>query len=466
MSRLIGIGVCVLLCSLPVFAQTETATLSGRVTDPQEAAVVGAEVVATNTDTNIANHTKTNDAGIFIFPSLQPGPYRLFVRFQGFATLIREGLLLHVQDRIEQNVSLRVGSVDERITVTAETPLVNTQDAAVSTVIDRNFVESLPLNGRSFNTLLQLTPGVVIAPTNSASEQFAIAGQRTTSNNFVIDGVSANFGVSQYLGLNGTGTGTGQAVSALGGTSSLVSVDALQEFRIETSSFAPEYGRTPGGQVVLTTRSGANAFHGGVFDYFRNDVMDANDWFANQAQISRAPERHNDFGGFLGGPIVRDNTFFFLSYEGARLRLPNVQNLQVPSLSARQSAPAALAPFLNAFSVPNGAVSADGYTAGFTGGFSTKASLDAGSVRVDHKFSDRFSVFARYNDAPSQFATPLGGAPSQFETTINTKTLTVDSNMTFSSRLLNNLRGNFSSQTSGLVYGLSSNQTYGAVPFP
>ncbi len=465
MSRLIGIGVCVLLCSLPVFAQTETATLSGRVTDPQEAAVVGAEVVATNTDTNIANHTKTNDAGIFIFPSLQPGPYRLFVRFQGFATLIREGLLLHVQDRIEQNVSLRVGSVDERITVTAETPLVNTQDAAVSTVIDRNFVESLPLNGRSFNTLLQLTPGVVIAPTNSASEQFAIAGQRTTSNNFVIDGVSANFGVSQYLGLNGTGTGTGQAVSALGGTSSLVSVDALQEFRIETSSFAPEYGRTPGGQVVLTTRSGANAFHGGVFDYFRNDVMDANDWFANQAQISRAPERHNDFGGFLGGPIVRDNTFFFLSYEGARLRLPNVQNLQVPSLSARQSAPAALAPFLNAFSVPNGAVSADGYTAGFTGGFSTKASLDAGSVRVDHKFSDRFSVFARYNDAPSQFATPLGGAPSQFETTINTKTLTVDSNMTFSSRLLNNLRGNFSSQTSGLVYGLSSNQTYGAVPF-
>ncbi len=154
MGRLIRIGVCLLLCSLPVFAQTETATLSGRVTDPQEAAVVGAEVVATNTDTNIASHTKTNDAGIFLFPSLQPGPYRLFVRFQGFATLVREGLLLHVQDRIEQNVSLRVGSVDERITVTAETPLVNTQDAAVSTVIDRNFVESLPLNGRSFITLL------------------------------------------------------------------------------------------------------------------------------------------------------------------------------------------------------------------------------------------------------------------------------------------------------------------------
>jgi len=111
----------------------------------------------------------------------------------------------------------------------------------------------------------------------------------------------------------------------LGGTSSLVSVEALQEFRVETSSFAPEFGKTPGGQVILTTRSGANAFHGGLYDYFRNDVMDANDWFANQTGQPRAAERHNDFGGFLGGPIWKNKTFFFFSYEGAGCGSPKLR---------------------------------------------------------------------------------------------------------------------------------------------
>src|SRR5208282_6452932 len=128
-----------------------------------------------------------------------------------------------------------------------------------------------------------------------------------------------------------------QAFSVLGGTSSLVSVDALQEFRIETSSFAPEFGKTPGGQVVLTTRSGTNSLHGSIFDYFRNDVMDANDWFANHADQPRAEERHNDFGGSVGGPITKDKTFFFFSYEGARLRLPQTQIIQVPSADVRNS---------------------------------------------------------------------------------------------------------------------------------
>src|SRR5262249_33205941 len=216
--------------------------------------------------------------------------------------------------------------------------------------IDRKFVESLPLNGRSFNTLLQLTPGVVIAPLagfGQAPGQFSIAGQRTDGNNFTVDGISANFGVSGGTNDPGqSGTGTAQALSALGGTSSLVSVDALQEFRIETSSFAPEFGRAPGGQVILTTRSGTNAFHGTAFDYFRNTVMDANDWFNNAATppLSRSPEHHNDFGGVLGGPIWRDKTFFFLSYEGARLTLPETLAIQVPSNQIRtaSSTPAQL----------------------------------------------------------------------------------------------------------------------------
>lgn len=452
------------LSGTAALAQSPNGTISGIVLDPSGAAIASAEVQIVNDATGVRYPGATNSEGIYAVPNLPPGAYRIQVSKVGFNTLIKPDIVLNVQDALAINFTLLVGALSETVTVPGGAPLVKTESSSVGTVIDRQFVENLPLNGRSFNTLLQLTPGVVIAPSSSASGQYSIAGQRTSSNNFVVDGVSANFGVSQYLGLNGTGAGTAQAFSALGGTSSLVSVDALQEFRIETSSFAPEYGRTPGGQVTLTTRSGTNDFHGGVFEYFRNDVMDANDWFANQAHQERAPERHNDFGGFFGGPILRDNTFFFLSYEGARLRLPRTQTLQVPSLSARANAPSALAPFLNAYSLPNGAVSANGYTAQFTGGYSNSAMLDAGSVRIDHKFSDRFSLFGRYNDAPSQIATPLGGVNSLFLTNVNTRTLTLSSSMSFSNHLLNNLRGNLSTQSSSLAYTISPNQGYGASP--
>ncbi len=451
-----------LLASAAAFAQSANGTISGIVVDPSGAAIAHADVQIVNDATGVSYPGATNNEGIYAIPNLPPGIYRIQVSKVGFKTLIKPDITLNVQDALAINFTLPVGAFSETITVQGGAPLVDTQSSSVGTVIDRRFVENLPLNGRSFNTLLQLTPGVVIAPSRSAPGQYSISGQRATANNFIIDGMSANFGVSQYLGVNGTGVGTSQAFSAIGGTSSLISVDALQEFRVETSSFAPEFGRTPGGQVVLTTRSGTNEFHGGLFEYFRNDVMDANDWFANHAQRPRAPERHNDFGGFLGGSILRDNTFFFVSYEGARLRLPNTQTKQVPSESARNSAPSAFAPFLNAFSIPNGPTSANGYTAQFTGGYSTSATLDAGSMRIDHKFNDRFSMFGRYNDAPSQFATPVAGVTSLFLTTVNTKTLTLNASMAFSSQVLNSLRANFSTQSSGLAYGTASDQTYGA----
>jgi Carboxypeptidase regulatory-like domain/TonB dependent receptor len=457
------VSIFVVLSVFPVVAQSPNGTINGLVLDPSNRVIAGADVLVINDVTGVRYSSKTNNEGIYVVPSLPPGPYRLQISKVGFKTLIKPDIVLNVRDALSINFTLPVGAVFETVTIEGGAPLVKTESASVGTVIDKQFVENLPLNGRSFNTLLQLTPGVVIAPATSVPGEFAISGQRTTSNNFTVDGVSADFGVSPYLGLSGTGGGTSQAFSAIGGTSSLVSVDALQEFRIETSSFAPEFGRTPGGQVMLTTRSGANRFHGGLFDYFRNDVMDANDWFANQSRVPRAPERHNDFGAFLGGPLARDKTFFFLSYEGARLRLPKIQTEQVPSANARANAPPALAPFLQAYSTPNGPVSADGYTAQFTGGYSNAATLNAGSVRIDHKFGDRLSIFGRYNDAPSQFATPLSGVSSLFVTTVNTKTLTVNATMTFNNRLMNSCRGNYSTQASGLAYDPESSQTYGAL---
>ncbi len=457
------------ICFLAVYssaAQSPTGTISGIVTDPTGAMIADAEVIVLNDATHLQFTTKSNSEGIYVVPNLPPGSYRVQVSKVGFKTIIKPDIALNVQDALAINFALPLGAVSEIVTIQGGAPLVNTESAAVSTVIDRQFVENLPMNGRSFNTLLQLTPGVVIAPTTGAAAtgQFSIAGQRSDANNFTVDGVSANFGVTGSLSAGQSGTGSSQAFSAVGGTSSLVSVEALQEFRIVTSSFAPEFGRSPGGQVLLTTRAGTNDLHGGVYEYFRNDVLDANDWFANAADRNRAPERHNDFGGFLGGPIVKDNTFFFASYEGARLRLPQTTVFDVPSSEIRTSAPSALAPLLNAFPVANGPVSADGYTAQFTGVYSNSATLDAGSIRIDHKFGERFSLFGRFNDAPSATANRVNGLSSLRTTTANTKTFTVGLNMALSATVANSLRGNYSSQDSSVIDAFDSFD--GAVPLP
>jgi hypothetical protein len=445
-------------------AQAPNGTINGIVQDPSGRPIPGAEIIVINDLTNVQYQAKTNSEGIYVVPNLPPGPYRLQVSKLGFRTLIKPDLILNVQDALAISFTLPVGSVSEVVTVQGGAPLINTQDASVSTVIDRNLVENLPLNGRSFNTLLQLTPGVVIAPTTSVSPgQFSIAGQRTSANNFVVDGASANFGVLPNASLGSSGTGSAQAFSAIGSTSSLVSADALQEFRIETSSFAPEFGHTPGGQVFLSTRSGANDWHGDLFEYFRNDVFDANDWFANQAGKARAPERHNDFGGVLGGPILKNKTFFFVSYEGERLRLPLTSITHVPSQNARSSASPEIASVLNAYPQPNGAVSADGYSALFTGTGSNRASLDAGSVRIDHNFTEKLAVFGRYNEAPSEFVDLSQGLNNPRTTTVGTRTATLGVDSVFTPSFSNAFRFNYSSQTAKSAYQLTS--ASGAVPY-
>ncbi len=445
-------------------AQSPYGTISGIVIDPTGAAVGGAEVLVVNDATRVQYPGRTNDEGIYLIANLPPGSYRLQVSKQGFKTIIKPDITVNVQDALALNFTLPLGAVSEIVTVQGGAPLVNTESAAVGTVIDRQFVDSLPLNGRSFNTLLQLTPGVVIAPSNSISPgQFSISGQRTSANDFTVDGVSANFGVGSSTVVGASGTGNAQAFSAIGGTSSLVSVDDLQEFRVETSSFAPEFGHTPGGHVLLTTRSGTNDWHGSLFEYFRNDVLDANDWFANNAGQSRAPERHNDFGGSLGGPIHKDTTFIFASYEGARLRLPLTFIGTVPSEMTRAGASPAIASLLNAFPPPNGTISADGNTAVFTGTASNSATLNAGSVRIDHHFNDRWSIFGRFNEAPSNFIS-LAQSPNDPQTTeVDTRTVTAGLNIVFGPRITDMVRMNYSSQSASSLYQLTSAD--GAVPW-
>ncbi len=438
-------------------AQSTNGTVSGIVLDPAGKAIPGADIEIVNDATGVRYPGRTNGEGIYAVPNLPPGPYRLQVSKIGFKTLIKPDIVLNVQDALAINFTLPIGAVSETLTIEGGAPLVNTESAAVSTVIDHNFIDQLPLNGRSFNTLLQLTPGVVIAPANSYNTgQFSVAGQRTSSNNFVVDGVSANFGVSPNSSVGAAG-GSTQAMSALGGTSSLVSVEALQEFRIETSSFAPEFGRSPGGQVVLTTRSGTNDLHGGAYEYFRNNVLDANDWFANQARLPRAPERHNDFGGFLGAPIKKDSTFVFLSYEGARLRQPNTAVREVPSAYARATVPFQIAPFLLAYPEPDDRSSIPGvFTASLTGNFSNPATLDAGSVRLDHTFHDHWTAFGRYNESPSFTAVRSNSLNELDTTTVGTRTLTGSITAMLAPEMSDTLRGNYSLQSSGIVSQLDS----------
>src|SRR5580658_8948561 len=280
-----------LACTGVLRAQSTNASITGRVTDPSKALVVGAKVAAINSDTNFRSEGATNGSGEYYITNLPPGNYRIQIEKTGFKKLIKPDVTLHVQDATELNFELTLGSMSETITVEAGAPLVNTESGTVSTVIDHTFVDNLPLNGRSFQTLIMLTPGVVVTQTAFDNQgQFSVNGQRADANYFTVDGVSASFGVTGYFPLVQSAGGALPALSVSGGTNSLVSVDAMQEFRIQTSSFAPEFGRTPGGQISILTRSGTNRFHGTLFEYFRNNVLDANDWFVNYDHLPKPEE--------------------------------------------------------------------------------------------------------------------------------------------------------------------------------
>jgi hypothetical protein len=331
--------------SLTVFAQE--ASLSGRITDPSRQSVAGASVKLSNEATGWSAESRTDATGVYTFAGLRVGQYRLRVEAGAFQPAERL-VTLTVGDRLIADLQLQLAEQRFAVEVNEAALMVNRENAAVSTVFTRELVQNLPLNGRSFQSLLELTPGVVLAPASITNPgQFAVNGQRTNANYFIVDGVSANVAASASATFTQQAAGTLPALTILGTSSGLVSIDALQEFRVTTSSYSAEYGRTPGGQVVLVSRSGTNRFTGSLYNYFRNEKLDANDWFANRNRIARQPLRQNNFGGVLGGPVLipklyngRDKTFFFFSYEGLRLRQPQaaLRNFLVPSELARQRA--------------------------------------------------------------------------------------------------------------------------------
>jgi Carboxypeptidase regulatory-like domain/TonB dependent receptor len=455
-----------MLCFVAIaLCQTETATISGRITDPSGAAISGADVQVQNVLTGREVRTKTNSSGLYVATALEPGTYRIIVSNSGFKQIVKPDVVLNVQDNTSFNFSMTIGSASETVTVAGGSPLVNTQDASISTVTNREFVANLPLNGRTLQNLIELTPGVSLATTSAAGATdgtFSVNGMRAASNAFSIDGVSANAGVSTSNVGGQEAGGAIPAFSALGTSSNMVSIDALQEFRVQTSTYAPEFGRQPGGQISFSSRSGTNSFHGDLFDYVRNNYFDARDWF-NQTQLGQpqAEERQNDFGGVFGGPLIKDRSFFFFSYEGLRLRQPTSEIQIVPSMAARDTAPAALQPYLNAYPVPNGTVFDSSGTALWNASFSNASNLDSYSLRIDHKIKDNLTVFARYARSPSEVEIPSYQTTT---TSVRTQTLTSGAAWTITNKLVNEVRFNYTRNSGSYSNGLVAYS--GAVPFP
>jgi hypothetical protein len=463
------IGFMILIVAPIFYGQSISGSLTGHITDPSDALVVEAKVAAISEATNIRYETTSNVTGQYFLTNLPPSSYRIEIEKPGFKKVVKPEVVLHVQDALAMDFQLPVGSVSERVDVQAGEPLTDTS-GTVSTVVDRTFVENLPLNGRSVQTLITLTPGVV--PTTAVFNdqgQFSVNGQRADANYFAVDGVSANFGVTGFIAMYHGASGALPALSASGGTNSLVSVDAMQEFRIQTSSFAPEFGRTPGGQISIVTRSGTNTFHGTLFDYFRNSALDARDWFVNFNGLPKPATRLNDFGGVFGGPIIKDKTFFFVSYEGQRLRQPSSMQTAVPDDASRQATPVSLRPYVDAYPIANGPSLGAGL-AQFNASFSNPSTLDAYSFRIDHTFNSKLNLFGRYNYSPSGIdqrgpffsAGRVLSSVNSLSSAVHTATLGVTALL--KPGISNETRLNYSNQRIGIDY--FADNFGGAVPLP
>jgi hypothetical protein len=460
-------------------AQSSTATLSGTVEDQSRAVIAGASLALLSVDQGALRLATTNSEGNFVFPLLSPGRYSLTVTHEGFAPIEFRDIVLNVNDQVALTIQLQVGSLKgQTITVIDVGSLID-KSPGVATTVDRQFVAKLPLNGRSLVPLILLAPGVV--PTRASSTnagQFSVNGQRANANYFTVDGASANIGVGLFDVVGQQSAGAFPGLTATGGTNNLVSIDALEEFKINTSSYAPEFGRTPGGQISLVTRSGSTQYHGTAFEYFRNDALDANDWFSNANRLRKAALRQNQFGGTLSGPLIflrfgesprwfakAKRTFFFFSYEGLRLRQPQTAVTTVASLRLRQQAPVAVQPILAGFPLPTGPEIGTTGQSPLAATYSNPSQMDATSIRIDHVHSSNLNIFGRFNYSPSSTIVRSQGNPAWITTThLNTTTATVAATSSLSPTLINDLRFNYSRTSS-----LNSHATDafgGATPLP
>jgi len=297
-----------LIAATPLWAQVDTGTIQGTVTDPGGARVVHATVTVTNEGTGLMQTAPVNGSGLFTFSPMRVGVYAVSAEAPGFGILRREHLKLNVQQTLIVDLSLKLGKVNEAVVVTTAQPLLQTQDASVGQVFESREINALPLNGRNFTLLAQLEAGVTTTVVETRglglSGSFVANGTLSQFNNYLLDGIENNNTTVDF--------GNGNAFTVL------PPPDAIDQFKIQTTNYSAEFGRGGGAVVNAVLKSGQNRLYGDVWDYLRNDVFDANDWFLDHAGKPKPAFRRNQFGATLGGPIWHDKTFFFADYQGTR----------------------------------------------------------------------------------------------------------------------------------------------------
>src|SRR5881392_23602 len=318
---LIALGTCL------SFAQTSTATILGTVKDASGALIPGVSITVKHTESGLARTVVSGERGGYNVPLLPVGPYEITTTMPGFKQQLRSGINLVVGQEAVVDLTLEVGANAEQVTVTEEAPLVNATTSSTSGVITEQQVKELPLNGRSFDQLITLNVGVSNATSNTLDSgnwnMFSVAGKRPETNRFIINGID-------WVG----GNANGQYITPEGASRQLLGVEAVREFNVLTATYSAEYGKRAGGQINIVTTSGTNQLHGTAFEYLRNSVLDARNFF--DQTIGAPPFKRNQFGGSLGGPLKKDKMFLFGTYEGYQERLSRSSASIVPGTFARK----------------------------------------------------------------------------------------------------------------------------------
>ncbi len=402
-----------------VFGQIDRANLNGTVTDSTGAVVPDAQVVAASTNTGATRKVQTGAEGIFSLPGLPIGTYSLNISHEGFRTFEMKGIQLSVGQTRTVNARLEVGAVASQVDVQASTVALETNNAQVGGVMENRQLSDIPVNGRNWATLELLVPGAI----NSGSggqRDIRFNGRGRDDNNYTFDGIDAT-GVQE------------QAQKADARLN--ISLESIAEFRVNTSNYTADSGSSGGGQVNAVSKTGTNDFHGGLFEYFRNDKLDSRSVF-DPSQIP--PFRMNQFGGSIGGPIRKNNTFFFASYEAIRQSLTNTMIGFVPNASYRaqvMSVSPALKPLLDAW--PAGQTPVNSITDQYTSAGTNRVREDSGNIRIDHKFTDNTSMFARYNIDDAFIDKPYDALGSQDTEAIRPSNLVLQLMHIFSPRVIN-----------------------------
>jgi hypothetical protein len=428
-----------LLSAAMAHAQVTTADLVGTIKDSSGAVVPGVTVSLTNDATGVTRSATTGDGGTYIFTSLQPGRYRLTAEIPGFHKIERTGVELQVNQRAQIDLVLEVGAVSESVLIEGTAPLLENQSSVLGSVIDEKQVQDLPLNGRNFVQLATLSPGVSGAGSGMRGTimsgtrpddlrpgtELFVNGNRESSNNYLYDGIDNNTRLTLVIVMR-------------------PNVEAIKEFKVQTNLFSAEQGRNPGAQVNVVTRSGGNTIHGAAYGFLRNDRLDANNFFSERAGQKKPPFKQNQFGGAIGGPIIRNKTFFFGDYDGFRQRVGRVFVNTVPTVKMRQGdfseLPGAIYDPLTTVVLPGGGIRREPFpgnvipqnrwdpvTAKLMNAYPMPSSSALSNnlvtsptrtqdwnqfdVRVDHAQSDRNNFLARYSWSKTATVNPYTFAP-------------------------------------------------------